>query len=274
MFKDKNFNYAVFGNPIDHSKSPAIHNFFSNQTGVFHTYGSINVPLNKFSSIILDFFKHNGKGANITAPFKQEAYCISHELTERAKIAQSVNTLKKTDKGYILGDNTDGIGLLSDLIRLDFIKKKYSVLILGAGGAARGILFPLLSFGCSIFIMNRTLSNTKKLIKQFNRYGKINIFNKDILKYKIFDLIINATSQSLEEENSIIDLSLISSNTCIYDMNYKKNKKSFLNTFVHVKSTKFSNGIGMLVFQAAHSFELWHNVFPETDKIINILKAE
>lgn len=271
MLKCNNFNYALFGNPIDHSKSPEIHSFFSNQTGIFHNYKSINIPLGEFFYYVSEFFKKNGKGANITAPFKQEAYLFADQLTERAKIAQSVNTLKKVDNKYILGDNTDGIGLLSDLIRLNFIKKKSLVLILGAGGAVRGILYPLLSFGCSIFILNRTLSNAEKLVLQFNKYGIINVFNKNLLKKKHFDLIINATSKHDQSNKNIIDLSLISNKTCFYDMNYTKSI-SCLNAYVKKKSNIFSNGIGMLVFQAANSFFLWHNIYPKTDSIIDILK--
>lgn len=268
MFKYQNFNYAVFGNPIDHSKSPEIHSFFSNQTGIFHTYKSVNVPLNEFVSFLGNFFKQHGKGANITAPFKQEAFLFCDKLTERARIAQSVNTLKKVNNQYILGDNTDGIGLLSDLIRLDFIKKNNSVLILGAGGAVRGIIFPLLSFGCSIFILNRTVSNAKKLVVQFCKYGKINIFDKNLSQRKHFDLIINATSKYDKNNENIIDSSFISSKTCFYDMNYKTYDTPFFNSYIKMRS----NGIGMLVFQAAHSFFLWHNIFPKTNYIINILK--
>ncbi|QCI20036.1 MAG: shikimate dehydrogenase [Buchnera aphidicola (Brevicoryne brassicae)] len=268
MFKNQNFNYAVFGNPINHSKSPEIHGFFSNQTNVFHTYESVNVPLDEFVSFLLKFFKKHGKGANITAPFKQEAYLFCDKLTERARIAQSVNTLKKVNNKYILGDNTDGIGLLSDLIRLNFIKKNNSILILGAGGAVRGILFPLLSFGCSVFILNRTLSNAEKLVVQFSKYGKINIFDKNSSEKKHFDLIINATSKYDKNNENNIDVSFVSSKTCFYDMNYHKYDTPFFSSYIK----KRSNGIGMLVFQAAHSFFLWHNIFPETNYIINSLK--
>jgi len=274
MFKCQNFNYAVFGNPINHSKSPKIHSLFSKQTGISHIYQSVNVPLNHFCSFLRDFFNQYGQGANITAPFKQEAYFFCDELTERAKIAQSVNTLKKIDNNKILGDNTDGIGLLSDLIRLNFIKKKSSILILGAGGAVKGILFPLLSFGCSIFILNRTLSNAQKLVLQFEQYGKINIFSKSTSKVKHFDLIINATSKFFIEKNNFIPVSLITSKTCFYDLNYHRDNTIFMNWCLKIGAHFFSNGIGMLVFQAAHSFFLWYNILPKTDDIINMLKTD
>lgn len=271
MLKHKNFNYALFGNPIDHSQSPQIHDFFAKQTGFFHIYTAVNVSLNDFHYVVNDFFKKEGRGANITAPFKEEAYFISNKLTERAKIAQSVNTLKKIDDKSILGDNTDGIGLLSDLIRLNFIKRKYSILIIGAGGAVKGVIFPLLSFGCSIFILNRTLCNAQKLVLQFKKYGNINIFDKSSKKIKTFDLVINATSKNIKNKDNFIPLSFISSKTFFYDMNYQRDNTPFINWCIQIGSTFFSNGIGMLVFQAAHSFFLWHNKLPEIDYIIDNL---
>ncbi|ACL30283.1 shikimate dehydrogenase [Buchnera aphidicola str. APS (Acyrthosiphon pisum)] len=271
MFKCKNFNYAVFGNPINHSKSPEIHSLFSKQTGISHFYKSCNVPLNSLYAVLQDFFKKDGRGANITAPFKQEAYFFCNKLTKRAEVAQSVNTLKKIDNCNILGDNTDGIGLLSDLIRLNFIKKNYSILIIGAGGAARGVLFPLLSYGCSICIFNRTVLNAEKLVLQFHKYGNINVFNTNSLHVKSFDLIINATSHFIQDKDNFIPFSCVSSKTCFYDMNYQTDNTFFFDWSRKTGSNFFSNGIGMLVFQAAHSFFLWHNVLPEIDYIIDLL---
>ncbi|CAL4326545.1 shikimate dehydrogenase [Buchnera aphidicola] len=274
MFKNKKFNYALFGNPINHSKSPYIHNFFSKQTGLVHNYTAFNVPLSNLFSFLSDFFKQEGCGANITAPFKEEAFFLCNKLTERAKIAQSVNTLKKINNTCILGDNTDGIGLLSDLIRLNFIKKKYSVLILGAGGAVKGVISPLLSFGCSIFILNRTVANAQKIVTQFHKYGKINIFNEFLLGEKKFDLVINATSKNITKTEYFFPLSFVSSKTFFYDMNYQIDNTPFINWCIKTGHTFVSNGIGMLVFQAAHSFLLWHNQFPKTDYIINFLSKK
>ncbi|QIQ42053.1 MAG: shikimate dehydrogenase [Buchnera aphidicola (Microlophium carnosum)] len=272
MFKYQNFNYAVFGNPINHSKSPKIHSLFAKQTGILHIYKSIHVPLDGFRTVLCNFFEQDGQGANITAPFKQEAYFFCDKLTERAKIAQSVNTFKNINGKYILGDNTDGIGLLSDLIRLNFIKKKYSILIIGAGGAAKGIISPLLSFGCSIFILNRTYLNAAKLVLQFNKYGNIYVFNKKLLKIKHFDLIINATSKSVIKKDDFFPISIVSSKTCFYDMNYQVGNTIFIDWCLEIGANFYSDGIGMLVFQAAHSFSLWHHVLPEIDYIIDILK--
>ncbi|WP_295164145.1 shikimate dehydrogenase [uncultured Buchnera sp.] len=270
MCKLEKFNYALFGNPIDHSQSPKIHNFFSVQTGILHTYKAINIPLDQFSLVVSDFFKKNLKGANVTAPFKKEAYFFSNKLTKRAKIAQSVNTLKKINDKCILGDNTDGIGLLSDLVRLKFIKKNFSILILGAGGAVKGVLLPLLSLGCSIYILNRTVLNANNLVQQFYKYGKIFVFEEKVFKKQNFDLVINAMSRNTKKKN-FAPLSLISSKTFFYDMNYSTENTPFIDWCSKIGADFVSNGIGMLVFQAAHSFLEWHNIFPETNYIINAL---
>ncbi|AYN24597.1 shikimate dehydrogenase [Buchnera aphidicola] len=270
MCKLEKFNYALFGNPIDHSQSPKIHDFFSIQTGILHIYKAINIPLGQFSLEVSNLFKKNVKGANVTAPFKKEAYFFSSKLTKRANIAQSVNTLKKVNDKCILGDNTDGIGLLSDLIRLKFIKKNFSILILGAGGAVKGVLLPLLSLGCSIYILNRTVSNAENLVKQFNTYGKIFVFEKKVFKKQNFDLVINAMSRNIKKKN-FVPLSLISAKTFFYDMNYSTENTPFIDWCSRIGVDFVSNGIGMLVFQAAYSFLEWHNVFPETNYIINTL---
>lgn len=269
--KSKNFNYALFGNPINHSKSPQIHNLFSKQTGIFHVYKAIKIPINQFSLLVSDFFKYNIQGANVTAPFKKEAYFFSNKLTKRAQIAQSVNTLKKVNNTCILGDNTDGIGLLSDLNRLKFIQKNFSILILGAGGAIQGILLSILSLGCSVYILNRTDSNASNLVNQFRQYGKIKIFKKNDLKIKYFDLVINGLSRNIQYDSSIIPLHLFTNKTFFYDMNYGLKNISFLNLCFKIDSNHIADGIGMLVFQAAYSFLEWHGIFPQIDYIIDLL---
>ncbi|QIE02171.1 shikimate dehydrogenase [Buchnera aphidicola] len=275
MFKCQDFNYAVFGNPINHTQSPIIHKYFAKQTNILHTYQSVHVPLDSLYSFLNYFFKNYGVGANITAPFKQEAYFFCNKLTEQAKIAQSVNTLYKLKNQCILGDNTDGIGLLSDLKRLNFIKKNDSILILGAGGAVKGILYALLSFGCSVFVLNRTLSNAQKIVMQFNQYGKIQILNTNKLNIKYFNLIINARSNISKIENDMIPLSLIClKKTHLYDINYQINNTKFIDWCINIGAHYFSDGIGMLVFQAAHAFFLWHKVMPKIHYIIDILNKK
>jgi len=252
MHNFESFNYALFGNPVSHSKSPKIHDFFSKQTGISHIYKAVNIPLDQFSLVVSNFFRKNIQGANITAPFKKEAYFFSDKLTERAKIAQSVNTLKKVKNQYILGDNTDGVGLLSDLMRLNFIKKNFSVLMLGAGGAVKGVLSSLLSLGCSVYILNRTLLNAEHLVKQFYKYGKIFVFKDNIFNKQNFDLVINAVSRNIITSDSV-PFSFFSSKTFFYDMNYSITNTPFIDWCLNMGAKFVSNGIGMLVFQAAYS---------------------
>lgn len=159
--------YAVFGNPIAHSKSPSIHRLFAQQLQITHPYGRILAPLDDFVTTLDAFFNEGGKGANVTVPFKEEAFARADELTERAALAGAVNTLKRLEDGRLLGDNTDGIGLLSDLERLGFIKPGFRVLLIGAGGASRGVLLPLLSLDCAVTIVNRTYSRAHELATLF-----------------------------------------------------------------------------------------------------------
>lgn len=269
--KHEDFNYALFGNPIHHSQSPQIHNFFAKQTKILHIYKAINIPLNQFSLLVNYFFENNIQGANVTSPFKKEAYFLSNKLSKRAQIAKSVNTLKKIDNKCILGDNTDGVGLLSDLNRLKFIKKNFSILILGAGGAVQGVLLSILSLGCSVYILNRTVSNAISVVNQFKQYGNIKIFEKNDLKNNFFDLVINGLSRNVQYKNNLIPLSLLCSKTFFYDMNYGLENTPFLNWCMKINAKYVADGIGMLVFQAAHSFLEWHGILPKTDYIIDIL---
>ena len=146
--------YAVFGNPIAHSKSPFIHQQFAQQLNIEHPYGRVLAPINDFINTLNAFFRAGGKGANVTVPFKEEAFARADELTERAALAGAVNTLMRLEDGRLLGDNTDGIGLLSDLERLSFIRPGLRILLIGAGGASRGVLLPLLSLDCAVTIMS------------------------------------------------------------------------------------------------------------------------
>ncbi|QIQ41490.1 MAG: shikimate dehydrogenase [Buchnera aphidicola (Aphis urticata)] len=273
-YKNENFNYALFGNPINHSKSPEIHNLFAKQTGILHFYKAISIPLEQFSLLVSNFFKSNVKGANVTSPFKKEAYFLCDKLSKRAQIAKSVNTLKKVNNRYILGDNTDGVGLLSDLTRLKFIKKNFSILILGAGGAVQGILLSILSLGCSVYIWNRTDLNAINLVNQFRKYGNIKIFKKDSLKNTFFDLVINGLSRNIQYKNIFIPSYLFSSKTFFYDMNYGSKNTSFITWCANMNSKYVSDGIGMLVFQAAHSFLQWHGILPKIDYIIDLLNKK
>ena len=220
--------YAVFGNPIAHSKSPAIHQLFARQLGITHPYGRVLAPLDDFVSSLNQFFAEGGKGANVTVPFKEEAFARADELTERAALAGAVNTLKRLEDGRLLGDNTDGIGLLSDLERLGFIKPRQRILLVGAGGASRGVLLPLLSLGCAVTIVNRTYSRARELATLFAHTGSVSAREMDTLSGETFDLIVNATSSGIDGDVPAIPASIVNADVYCYDMFYQKGPTPFL----------------------------------------------
>ena len=220
--------YAVFGNPIAHSKSPSIHQLFARQLGITHPYGRVLAPLDDFVSSLNQFFAEGGKGANVTVPFKEEAFARADELTERAALAGAVNTLKRLEDGRLLGDNTDGIGLLSDLERLGFIKPRQRILLVGAGGASRGVLLPLLSLGCAVTIVNRTYSRAHELATLFAHTGSVSAREMDTLSGETFDLIINATSSGIDGDVPAIPASVVHADVYCYDMFYQKGPTPFL----------------------------------------------
>ncbi|WWO95574.1 MAG: shikimate dehydrogenase [Candidatus Dasytiphilus stammeri] len=265
-------NYAIFGNPIKHSQSPQIHYYFSKMMNIkHHTYGSICSSPDNFRDELQKFFLNGGLGANITVPYKQIAYTLVNRLTDRALLSGSVNTIKKLENNQLLGDNTDGIGILNDLTRLQFLHKKDRILILGAGGAAHGIIYPLLHYySCSIIVTNRTWYKAEELINKFKPYGIISAKPLNQLEKTQFNLIINATSCGIQGIAPNLPNKLINSYTRCYDMFYHQSKLTpFLQWCQKQGSTKYVDGIGMLVSQAAYSFLLWHGVLPS---IISIIK--
>ncbi|XBC45043.1 MAG: shikimate dehydrogenase [Buchnera aphidicola (Schlechtendalia chinensis)] len=262
--------FSVFGNPINHTKSPYIHQLFSIQTNIVHNYDYTFVPINKFHTCVINFFSSIGIGANVTIPFKEEAFLISDTLTKHAQFSRSVNTLKKLKNGKIIGDNTDGRGILYDLRRLKFIKSCDNVLVIGSGGASRGIIFSLLSYGCNIFVFNRTIDRAKKLVSYFKKFGSIfHILDIDYKNIK-FNVVINtiANIKSNNFWNTIA--SLIKKNVYCYDINYseKNNYTTFLSWCKKQGALFLSDGIGMLVSQAAYSFLFWHGIFPKIEPVI------
>ncbi|WP_313106505.1 shikimate dehydrogenase [Pseudescherichia vulneris] len=266
--------YAVFGNPIAHSKSPFIHQQFAQQLQIAHPYGRVLAPVDDFIATLNAFFAAGGKGANVTVPFKEEAFARADELTERAALAGAVNTLKRLDDGRLLGDNTDGIGLLSDLQRLGFIKPGFRILLIGAGGASRGVLLPLLSLDCAVTITNRTFARAEELATLFAHTGSVSaVAMKDLVGHE-FDLIINATSSGISGETPQIPDSLIDSHSHCYDMFYQKGETPFLRWCEQHGAKQRADGLGMLVAQAAHAVLLWHGVLPETAPVIERLKQE
>lgn len=266
--------FAVFGNPIQHSKSPQIHRLFAQQLKIDHPYGRILVPVDAFLKSLESFFEVGGKGANITMPFKEQAFARADELTERAALAGAVNTLKRLVDGRLLGDNTDGIGLLSDLERLSLVKPGNRILLLGAGGAARGVLLPLLSLDCAITITNRTFARAQELATLFSHMGSVQAIEQSKLEDEEFDLIINATSSGVSGNIPQIPVSLLSHHLRCYDMFYLKGMTPFLNWCAENGVQHYADGLGMLVGQAAHAFLLWHGILPEVAPVIEKLKLE
>lgn len=266
--------FAVFGNPIDHSKSPRIHQLFAGQMGIVHPYDRICAPVDAFARSVAGFFAQGGGGANVTLPFKEQAWELVDELTPRASMAGAVNTLKKLEDGRLLGDNTDGIGLLTDLERLKLIKPSDRILLVGAGGAARGVILPLLSFGCSLTITNRTLHKAQLLADVFQHAGGIHACAMDQLEGEHFDLIINATSSGVGGDIPALPATLIGQHSRCYDMFYQAGPTPFLRWCRQQGAMQLADGLGMLVGQAAHSFFLWHGQLPDITPVIAILKAE
>ncbi len=266
--------YAVFGNPIEHSKSPFIHRLFAEQLGIHHPYGKVLAPKDDFIQSIESFFAAGGKGANVTVPFKEQAFARADELTERATLAGAVNTLKRLDDGRLLGDNTDGIGLLTDLQRLHLIKPGDRILLIGAGGAARGVILPLLTLECAVTLCNRTHARAEELARLFSHTGSVDAIAFDQLQDHEFDLVINATSSGISGSVPAIPAQLINNRVRCYDMYYQKGLTPFLAWCVEHGAEQYADGLGMLVGQAAHAILLWHGVLPETGDVINALKQE
>lgn len=264
--------YAVFGNPISHSRSPQIHALFAQQTGVTHPYGRVLAPEDAFERILRDFFTAGGKGANITMPFKERACAFCDQLTARASQAGAVNTIKKSVDGTFLGDNTDGIGLLADLQRLDLIRPDDRILLIGAGGAARGVIQPLLSYGCSIVLTNRTFNRAQELVSCYQHTGEIGARPLAELASPEFDLIINATTSGVHGEIPALANELIAPAVRCYDMFYQRGLTPFLHWSAAQGAARYSDGMGMLVAQAAYAFLLWHGVLPQIEPVLSQLR--
>ncbi|MEZ7861827.1 MAG: shikimate dehydrogenase [Aeromonadaceae bacterium] len=264
--------YAVFGNPIAHSKSPFIHTLFARQTQQQLTYERIEAPLDGFAAAIAEFFASGGKGCNVTVPFKEEAYRLVQQLSPRAKLAGAVNTLKLTDDGVLLGDNTDGAGLVQDLKFHGVELKGRRILLLGAGGAARGALGPLFAeMPSEIVIANRTTEKAAYLAQQFAALGAVcAVAYDDLLGH--FDVIINSTSASLAGAIPPVPEQLIHSELTVYDMMYGVAETPFNAWARQLGAHKIIDGLGMLVAQAAESFAVWRGIRPGTKQVINELR--
>lgn len=262
--------YAVFGNPISHSKSPKIQKKFAEQTKQNLLYNKKYIKKKIFKKTLQAFKKQGGKGLNITIPFKLEAYKISNILTKRAKQAGAVNTIT-FKKNNIIGDNTDGDGFIKDIIKnKKWNIKNKNILILGSGGAVRGILAPLLKENPNkIYIANRTISKAIKLENSLKNSNKIKAIEyKKLTQYPPMELIINGTNTSLNDTIPPIKKNIINKNTCCYDMMYSKNTTSFIKFVKKNNCIQYSDGLGMLIEQAALSFKTWRYIYPNTSRSI------
>lgn len=259
--------YAVFGNPIAHSKSPRIHAEFARQTGQSLTYEAIEAPLDGFAAAVSAFRAAGGRGCNVTVPFKEQAYALAALRTERAEAAGAVNTLK-FDNSAMLGDNTDGAGLVADLsgnLGLDLAGLR--ILLLGAGGAARGVVLPLMERKpAQLFIANRTADRARDLAGRFGCTGG----GFDELAGRRYDLVVNATSASLAGDLPPLPADVFAPGALAYDMMYGR-ETPFL-AFARGHGVRTADGLGMLVEQAAEAFYLWRGVRPDTAPVLKLLR--
>lgn len=264
--------YAVLGHPIKHSLSPEIHTAFARQTGQDLEYQAIELPVTSFETRVWQLFKDGYKGFNVTVPFKEDAHDFADDLTERAKRARSVNTLMLSDDGRILGDTTDGAGLVFDLEeQLGWSLADSQLLILGAGGAVRGVLEPLLERGpARVVLANRTLAKAEALTDDFPEIAP-SAFEE--LSGQ-FDLIINGTSASLSGHLPPLPEGLLTPSTRCYDMMYGKEETAFNRWARDQGAQHCADGLGMLVGQAAVSFEWWRGIRPDPVSVLLSLREQ
>jgi shikimate dehydrogenase len=268
--------YAVIGHPVGHSRSPFIHSRFADQTGQSLTYGTIDARPGEFAAAVRHFLAEGGKGLNVTVPHKEAALQLADELTPRARRAGAVNTLALRDGGKLLGDNTDGAGLARDLLnnhRINIAGRR--LLLLGAGGAARGAVAPLLGLKPSeMTIVNRNVIRARELAESFSDMGRLRAIGYPDLGNEPYDLVINATAASLAGELPALPPGIVSSRSICYDMYYGRDETPFTRWALQRGCARALMGLGMLVEQAAESFYLWRGVRPDTASVLSALTAE
>lgn len=268
--------YAVIGNPISHSKSPLIHSEFARQTEQALEYSAIEVPQDELESglsQLRDILKL--KGINITVPFKEQAWQLVENQSNRAKRAGAINTLVFNDDGSMYGDNTDGVGLCRDLTDNNSIELRGKrILLLGAGGAARGVIEPLLGYDpLELFVANRTASRAHALVDLFSDLGHIRGGGFEDIKPP-YDLVINATAASLQGEVPPLPDNLLADNAACYDMMYSDSDTAFISWAKQHGAAKAIDGLGMLVEQAAEAFRLWRGVMPDTRSVMALIRSQ
>ena len=264
--------YAIIGNPVAHSKSPEIHAAFALQTGIDLCYERILAPPDGFRATVEAFRACGGRGANVTLPFKLDAFDYATVVSNRARDAGAVNTLV-FDATRVFGDNTDGVGLVKDMRdNLNCAIAGKRVLIAGAGGAARGVIGPLLAEGPAVIaVSNRTTSKADELVQRYRPAGNIiAILIADLPRYQ-FDIVINATAASLGNDLPVIPRSAFAEGSLAYDMMYGKALTPFL-ALGKQSGASVADGLGMLVEQAAESFLIWHGVRPHTEAVFRQLR--
>jgi shikimate dehydrogenase len=263
--------YAVIGNPISHSKSPLIHRMFAEQTGQDISYEAIEAPLDGFAAKIEELRTKGYKGCNVTVPFKFEAFKLATELSERAQAAQAVNTLK-FEGGALIGDNTDGAGLVADIEHnLGVSLQGKQVLLMGAGGAAYGVVLPMLHAGARIIVANRTADKARQLAAAFAGQSNVSGCGYDELNDRQFDAIINATSAGLSDSTVPLPNTIFAPGALAYDMMYGR-ETPFM-AFARQHGARVADGLGMLVEQAAEAFHIWRGVRPDTKPVLEKLRS-
>lgn len=267
--------YAVIGNPIEHSKSPMIHTAFAKQLDDNIEYTKILGDMEDFPGDVRDFLSTGGKGLNVTVPFKEKAFHFADKLTVRAETAGAVNTLARQADGSCLGDNTDGVGLVTDLSCNHLFNFAGSrILLLGAGGASRGVIKPLLEQGpTQVCIANRTIAKAEQLVADLDHPENVQTCGFDAIGDQAFDLIINATAAGLVNEVPPIPDSCLSDGGWTYDMMYSAEPTAFVRWGQAHGAAKALDGLGMLVEQAAESFFIWRGQRPDTETVIKSLRS-
>jgi len=266
--------YAVIGNPVAHSKSPQIHTLFAAQTKQSLVYTAVFAEIGQFTQTVKKFFENNGKGMNVTVPFKEEAWTFATQRSPRAQRAGAVNTLKLLPDGEVHGDTTDGVGLVRDLMQNHGIAiKDKHVLIIGAGGAVRGVLEALLEQQPALLLIsNRTKQKAVQLAKDFADLGNIKGCGLDEINDAGFDVVINGTSASLKGDLPALPGTIFKDNACSYDMMYAAQPTPYMRWSQDNGAKDVFDGLGMLVEQAAESFFLWRDIRPQTRPVIEHIR--
>lgn len=263
--------YAVFGHPISHSRSPDIHQAFARELNLSIEYQALDAPLDGFRQQVTKFFAQGGKGCNVTLPFKEQALEMADSASRRAQLAGAANTLW-IKEGELYAENTDGIGLVSDLLAHQIEMKDKRILLLGAGGASKGVLLPLLEQAPKeLVIANRTVSKAQAMVDKCAGQN-VAATGLEQLGEQVYDLVVNGSSASLQGEVPAISPEIIGSDTVCYDMMYGSTTTVFNQWALKQGALTTLDGLGMLVEQAAESFRLWTGYRPDSRKVIEVLR--